>query len=172
MTETSIETLTLKALDQAAVTAWSRALGDPDWFLTRRLEALAGLDRLPILRAGGQPTAEGANVLAAGHADAASGGDVAGTELEPAGLVATVDGAPAEAFLDPELAAKGVILTDLATAVREHAGLVEPRLMTSAAPFAEDWFLALHATVVSAGAFLYVPRGVEVTVPVGVLQRR
>ena len=195
MTDASIETLTLKDLDQAAVTAWSQALGDPDWLLARRLEALAalgklerpnnreeawrftdpkraGLDRLPILRAGGQPTAEGAHVLAAGHADAASGGDVAGTELEPAGLVATVDGATAEAFLDPDLAAKGVILTDLATAAREHAGLVEPRLMTSAAPFDEDWFLALHATVMTAGAFLYVPRGVEVTVPVGVLQRR
>lgn len=194
MTETSIETLTLKDLDQAAVTAWSQALGDPDWFLARRLEALAalaklerpsnreeawrftdpkraGLDRHPILRGGGA-TAEGAHVLAAGHADAASGGDVAGTELQPAGLVATVDGAAAEAFLDPDLAAKGVILTDLATAVRDHAGLVEPRLMTSAAPFAEDWFLALHATVMTAGAFLYVPRGVEVTVPIGVLQRR
>ncbi|HEV2921493.1 MAG TPA: SufD family Fe-S cluster assembly protein, partial [Actinomycetota bacterium] len=194
MTDTSIETLTLKDLDQASVTAWSRALGDPDWFLHRRLEALAalgklerpsnreeawrftdpkraGLDRHPILR-GGQAAAEGAHVLAAGHADAASGGDVAGTELEPAGLVATVDGATAQAFLDPELAAKGVILTDLPTALREHAGLVEPRFMTSAAPFDEDWFLALHATLVTTGAFLYVPRGVEVALPIGVLQRR
>src|SRR4029453_6948242 len=216
MTDERIETLTLKDLDQATVTAWSEALGDPDWLLARRLEALAplanlerpnnrggpwrfpppkraGLDRHPILRGGRRATAEGARVLAAGHADAAprgggagaaagagrggaadaaSGGDVAGTELEPAGLVATVDGAGAEAFLEPDLAAKGVILTDLATAAREHAGLVEPRFMTSAAPFDEDWFLALHATVVSAGAFLYVPRGVEVTVPIGVLQRR
>ena len=55
-------------------------------------------------------------MLAAGHADAASGGDVAGTELEPAGLVATVDGATTEIFLDPGLAAKGVVLTDLPTA--------------------------------------------------------
>src|SRR4029434_2664077 len=80
--------------------------------------------------------------------------------------------ASARAFLDEDLAAKGVILTDLATAVREHAGLVEPRVMTSAAPFEYDWLLALHATVVTAGAFLYVPRGVEVSVPIGVLQRR
>jgi Fe-S cluster assembly protein SufD len=194
MTDTSIETLTLKDLDPDAVAAWSAALGDPDWFLARRLEALAalgklerpnnreeawrftdpkraGLDRHPILRTAGHPGAAGAHVLAAGHADAASGGDVAGTELEPAGLVATVDGATAEAFLEPDLAAQGVILTDLATAVREHAGLVEPRFMTSA-PFDEDWFFALHATVVTAGAFLYVPRGVEVAVPIGVLQRR
>ena len=188
MTQESIETLTLKDLDPDTVTAWSRALGDPDWFLARRLEALAalgklerpnnreeawrftdpkraGLDRHPILRTSGQAAAEGARVLAAGHADAASGGDVAGTELEPAGLVATVDGAGAEAFLEPDLAAKGVILTDLATALRDHAGLVEPRFMTSAAPFDEDWFLALHATLVTAGAFLYVPRGVEADRP-------
>lgn len=189
------ETLTLKDLDQAAVTAWSKALGDPDWFLARRLEALAalgkldrptgreeawrftdpkraGLDRHTMLRGSGQAAAEGARVLAAGHHVAASGGDVAGTELEPAGVVATVDGATTEAFLDPELAAKGVILTDLGTALREHAGLVEPRFMTSAAPFDEDWFLALHATLVTAGAFLYVPRGVEVALPIGVLDRR
>src|SRR4029453_2790415 len=45
------------------------------------------------------------------------GGDVAGTELEPAGLVATVDGAAAEVSLDDDLTAKGVILTDLPTAL-------------------------------------------------------
>jgi Fe-S cluster assembly protein SufD len=172
------ETLTLKELDQAAVTSWSHALGDPDWLLARRLEALAalgklerpsgreeawrftdpkraGLDRHRVLRSGGRPAA-----------------DAAGTELEPAGLVATVDGAASEAFLDPELARRGVILTDLATAAREHAGLVEPRLMTAAAPFDEDWFLALHATLVTAGAFLYVPGGVQVALPIGALDRR
>src|SRR5215213_12014920 len=108
MTDASIETLSLKELDQDSVAAWSRALGDPDWFRHRRLEALAalgkldrpsnreeawrftdpkraGLDRHRILRGGGA-IVEGARVLAAGHADAASGGDVAGTELEPAGL--------------------------------------------------------------------------------------
>ena len=191
------ETLTLKGLDQEAVTAWSRALGDPDWFRARRLEALAalgklerpsnreeawrftdpkraGLDRHPILRSSADAGATGAGtrVLAAGHGDAARGGDVAGTELEPAGLVATVDGATAGAFLDPALAEQGVVLTDLATALREHAGLVEPRFMTAAAPFGEDWFLALHATLVTAGAFLYVPRGVEVVAPLGALYRR
>jgi Fe-S cluster assembly protein SufD len=188
------DTLTLKGLDQEAVTAWSRALGDPDWFRARRLEALAalgklerptgreeawrftdpkraGLDRHQVLRSAGE-TSAGTRALAAGHGDAASGGDMAGTVLHPAGLVATVDGAAGEAFLDPDLAERGVILTDLATALREHAGLVEPRFMTAAAPFAEDWFLALHATLVTAGTFLYVPRGVEVTAPLGALHRR
>ena len=181
----SDDPLTLKALDQATVAAWSRALGDPDWLRARRLEALAalgkldrptgreeawrftdprraGLDRLPILRHSGQTAVpeEAAGVLA-GERD-----------LEPGGLVTTVDGAGAGVELAADLAGRGVVLTDLRTAAREHAGLVEPRFMTSAAPFDEDWFLALHATVVSAGTFLYVPRGVEVAVPLGALYRR
>ena len=186
--------LTLKALDPAAVAAWSEGLGDLDWFRARRLQALqalgkldrptgreeawrftdpkrAGLDRHQVLRSGGDAGYAGTG-MAAGHGDAASGGDVAGAVLEPAGLVATVDGAATEASLDPALAERGVVLTDLATALREHAGLVEPRFMTAAAPFAEDWFLALHATLVTAGTFLYVPRGVEVTAPLGALYRR
>jgi Fe-S cluster assembly protein SufD len=179
------DVLTLKALDQAAVTAWSEALGDPDWFRSRRLEALAalgkldrptgreeewrftdpkraGLDRHPVLRTGGgQGVAGAAAGVLAGEGD-----------LEPGGLVTTVDGATVAVDLAVDLAARGVLLTDLGTALREHAGLVEPRFMTSAAPFDEDWFLALHATLVSAGAFLYVPRGVEVEVPLGALYRR
>jgi Fe-S cluster assembly protein SufD len=166
------------ALDEAAVTAWSAALGDPDWLRQRRLEALtalgklerptnrdeawrftdpkrAGLDRLEVLRA-------------AGAATAGPGPD----ELRPGGLVTTVDGATTAVELDDGLAAKGVILSDLLTAATEHAGLVEPRFMTTAAPFAEDWFHALHATLVSAGTFLYVPAGVEVEVPIGAVYRR
>jgi len=42
---TTIETLNLKDLDQAALTAWSEALGDPEWLRTRRLAALAALDK-------------------------------------------------------------------------------------------------------------------------------
>ncbi len=193
MTETSTETLTLKGLDRAAVTAWSEALGDPEWLLARRLEALAaleklerpggreeawrftdpkraGLDRHRILRHAGRtrPAESGTGVFAG---DAAHGRR-RDTDLEPGGLVTTIDGATVEATLSADLAAKGVILTDLATAAREHPGIVEPRLMTTAAPFDEDWFLALHGTLVTAGTFLYVPRGVEVEVPIGARYRR
>jgi Fe-S cluster assembly protein SufD len=185
MAQTDTDTLTLKALDEAAVTAWSLALGDPAWLRDRRLEALtalgklerptnreeawrftdpkrAGLDRHPFVRSAGESSvsAEAAGVLADER------------DSQPGGIVTTVDGQVTAAHLDDELAAKGVILTDLITAAREHPHLVEPRLMTTAAPFDEDWFLALHATLVSAGTFLYVPRGVEVQVPLGAVYRR
>jgi len=192
-TETGIETLTLKGLDRDAVAAWSEALGDPEWLRARRLEALAaldklerptgreeawrftdpkraGLDRHRVLRHAGR--AEAAKAEASVFAGGVASGEAAATGLEPGGLVTTVDGAAAGVALADDLAARGVLLTDLVTAAREHAGLVEPRFMTTAAPFGDDWFLALHATLVTAGTFLYVPRGVEVEVPIGVAHRR
>ena len=194
-----IDDITLKDLDQAAVTAWSEALGDPEWFLARRLEAFAaleklerpsgreeawrftnpragGLERARIIRGPATGTAEAATPerLSAGHARAEAGGATTPeTELHPGGLVTTVDGAAAgKPSLAADLAEQGVILTDLRTALREHAALVEPRFMTSAVPFDEDWFVALHATLVTDGTFLYVPPGVQVEVPIGAVYRR
>lgn len=182
---TDVDTLIPERLDQAAVTAWSDALGDPDWLRQRRLEALvalgkheqptrkdeawrftnpqlAGLDRHVLLRGAGEAfVSEAAAGVLAGEED-----------LRPGGVATVVDGAATETNLEDALAAKGVILTDLLTAAREHAGLVEPRFMTTAAPFAESWHFALHAAAVSAGTFLYVPRGVEIEVPVGAIFRR
>jgi Fe-S cluster assembly protein SufD len=181
----STDTLGLKGLDESAVAGLSEALGDPDWLRQRRLDALtalskherptsrdeawrftnpsrAGLDRHAFLRTAGQPEVS----------DDAAGVLAGEDDLQPGGLVTVVDGAATGASLTDELAARGVILTDLLTAAREHPHLVEPNFMTTAAPFDEDWFLALHAAVVSAGTFLYVPRGVEVSVPLGAVYRR
>src|SRR5271165_939622 len=178
--------LALGDLDEAAVAAWSAALGDPAWLADRRLRALAalaaltpptkrdepwrftdpavaGVDRGVVLAGtGAGPPPEAAGLLA---------GEGAGT-LRPGGLLTVGDGTVVAADLDPELAAKGVILTDLRTAAGDHADLVRPRLMTEAAPFESDWFLALHAVAVTDGTFLYVPAGVEVELPVGMLQWR
>jgi Fe-S cluster assembly protein SufD len=196
VTATTLESIPFKDLDQAAVTAWSRAQGDPEWFLARRLEALsallkldrptgreeawrftnpraAALDRAQVIRSGAAAEPAELGRLGAGHGKAsAGGGAAAGTELEPGGLVATVDGGAGRAALAADLAAKGVVLADLGTALREHTSPVESRFMTAAAPFEEDWFLALHATLVSAGVFLYVPSGVQVELPIGALYRR
>ena len=69
--------------------------------------------------------------------------------------------------LDPELAARGVILTDLRSAARDHRELVEPWLAQILAP-ERGKFQALNAALWSAGVFLYVPRGVHVPAPIRV----
>jgi len=174
--------LTLRDLDHAAVTAWSEAHGDPDWLRARRLDALEALGKLER-PAGREEAWRFTNPRRAGldrhpilsgtvHAETGAEDTAVFADLETGGLAVTIDGASAGTTLSKKLADEGVLLTDLLTAAREHPGLVEPRFMTAAAPFDEDWFLALHATVVSAGTFLYVPRGVEVALPIAALERR
>ncbi|GGH14285.1 Fe-S cluster assembly protein SufD [Paenibacillus segetis] len=66
--------------------------------------------------------------------------------------------------LSPELAAKGVIFTDLETAVREHGDLVKSYLHT-AVKSDENRLTALHAALWNGGVFLYVPKNVEIETP-------
>ncbi|AHY48007.1 sufD: FeS assembly protein SufD [Rubrobacter radiotolerans] len=67
--------------------------------------------------------------------------------------------------VDEELSSKGVILTDLHAALRDHEDLVKDKLF-GLVPEGYDKFAALSAAAFSGGTFLYVPRGVEVEVPI------
>src|ERR687895_1573662 len=67
--------------------------------------------------------------------------------------------------VDEELSRKGVVFTDLHTALREHEDLVKERLF-GLVPEDYDKFAALSAAAFSGGSFLYVPRGVDIEVPI------
>jgi len=63
-----------------------------------------------------------------------------------------------------DLAAEGVIFAPLASALAEAPDLVRRHLLSVVRP--EEWkYLALNAALFDGGAFLYVPKGVEVDVP-------
>lgn len=76
----------------------------------------------------------------------------------------------APAALDPELASSGVIFTDIHTAIAEHPELVRPHLF-SRIDSASHIFSALHAALFCGGTFLYVPRGVQVALPIEAIYR-
>ena len=67
--------------------------------------------------------------------------------------------------MDPALAARGVVFTDLATAVREHADLLQAHLGRLDTIPAQTPFWARSLAAWSGGTFLYVPKGVEVDGP-------
>ena len=73
------------------------------------------------------------------------------------GLVIQRNSGTVYVSLAPELVAKGVIFTDLETAVKEHADLVKPYLH-QALKNDEHAMVALHAAVWNGGVFLYVPK--------------
>lgn len=70
--------------------------------------------------------------------------------------------------LPAELAAKGVIFTDLATALVEHEQLVRSYFMKAVEP-GENQLTALHTAIWNGGVFLYVPKNVQVEVPLHAL---
>jgi Fe-S cluster assembly protein SufD len=94
--------------------------------------------------------------------------DISGLDLDAA-LAAT--GEPFFELTAGEGLPAGVVVSDLATAAREHTALVEEHLHTLVRP--GEWKLAaLQAAGWQQGAFVYVPRGGEVTLPVHYLARQ
>jgi Fe-S cluster assembly protein SufD len=70
--------------------------------------------------------------------------------------------------LDGALARQGVILTDLHTAARESASggeIVREHLLSAVSP--GEWkYLGLHGALWSGGSLIYVPRDVEIELPI------
>ena len=84
---------------------------------------------------------------------------------EFAGQVAHVDGSCVQQDLAKPLADAGVLFGDLATIAREHPQVVEKFLQTRGVQAATDRFSAWHAAFCTGGTLLYVPRGVEIDLP-------
>jgi len=73
---------------------------------------------------------------------------------------------PAYISLSEELKAQGVIFTDIFTALREHSDLVQKYFLTEAVKTDEHRLIALHAALINGGAFLYIPKNVEIKEPI------
>lgn len=63
-----------------------------------------------------------------------------------------------------ELKSQGVIYTDFDSAIKEYPELVR-EYFTKCVPLSEHKFIALHYAVFSGGSFVYVPKGVNVNMP-------
>ena len=159
-----------------AVAALSELHGEPDWLREKRLLAWRIYDELPMpFWRRTDLSALKLDELATYRAPTMSGGPFAGLPAEmllaederwSAGAVVQRDSAEVWRSLDKTLAAKGVIYTDLATAVRRHPELVQRYMMTTGVAPGEDKLTALHAAFWSGGTLLYVPKDVQVALPI------
>lgn len=86
-------------------------------------------------------------------------------ENTPENLVILRNQTVAYASVSKELTDKGVIFTDLFTAMNEHEDLVKKYFMTDAVTVNEHKLTALHAALLNGGIFIYVPEKVTVDVP-------
>jgi Fe-S cluster assembly protein SufD len=72
---------------------------------------------------------------------------------------------PAYINLSANVKEQGVIFTDIFTAARDHSELVQKYFMKDGVKIDEHRLTALHAALVNGGAFLYVPKNVEIKEP-------
>jgi Fe-S cluster assembly protein SufD len=140
-----------EGLTRGAVERLSGDLGEPGWLAERRLQAFDLFEKLDY------PDPKGEEWRYT---------DVRGFDLSRfAGPAPRTTGVE----IPDELAAKGVVFVDLATAAREHQDLVKEHFFTDV-PLDEHKFTALHAAFYSDAVLVYVPPNVEAEVPVGLLR--
>jgi Fe-S cluster assembly protein SufD len=139
-----IVTQTASALDADAIARISDALDEPDWL--RELRA-TWWERASVTP---PPTGQEEEWRR--------------TSLDklPRDVELLLDVPLLETQLPPDAADAGVILTDLRTAVREHAELVERFLGRADGPRSHAHFWALAQAAWTGGLFCYVPPGVAV----------
>ncbi len=179
MSETR-QTLLGGSLSSDSVLAISRLANEPAWMEELRRAAFDTFSSLPMptlqdeewrrtdiraLRLGDVVPFAPARAAVASVEDLPSdlqsevkSGDLTG------GLVVQQDSSNVLATLGDSFAERGVIFCDLHTAVREHSDLVQ-RYFAQAVPVDYSKFSALATAFWTGGVFLYVPRGVEITVP-------
>jgi Fe-S cluster assembly protein SufD len=163
-----------------AIDELAQRKGEPGWFTDLRRRAWRFFEEIPWptgneeqwrrTRLTGLNMAEFS--LAAGGAGArGSVADLSNAlrdeveSIESAGALVTENGAVRHLRLADDLAARGVIFTDLDSALRQHPELIQKRFMTDNVAVDANKFTALHAALVSGGAVLYVPRNVQVELP-------
>jgi Fe-S cluster assembly protein SufD len=162
--------------DQEYITSFSKDMNEPDWLTELRVQALEKADALPMPRPDKTKIdkwnfTQFANLLVKSEAFASLDElpeDVkalVNLEAKDSSLYIQRNNKPAYISVSKELQEKGVVFTDIFTAAREHGDLLKKYFMT-AVKSDEHRLTALHAAFMNGGAFLYVPKNVEITQPV------
>jgi FeS assembly protein SufD len=163
-----------------AVVELSRQRGEPEWMLQKRLAAWEVYESTPapLGRRGDLGTLKTLANFKFQQLNPYVPAEQAGLPAaiqqslqealvnERSGLIVQHNSSVVHSSLVEELQQQGVILSDLATAVREQPELVQKYFMTTCVPVNSSKYTALHAAFWSAGFFLYVPKGVEIEAPV------
>lgn len=166
------------AFTKQDVEALSAALREPGWVLERRLQAFDWYEKSELPREKDEPwrytnlqqlkfklEAFGPQLPGSAASVGPEQKDLIEAEGDRDGYLVQRGADVVTAELEPGLAAKGVILTDIHTAVAEYPDLVQKHLFTQV-NHEGHIFNALHAAFFSGGAFLYVPKGVSISLPI------
>ncbi|MGG0656691.1 Fe-S cluster assembly protein SufD [Rummeliibacillus pycnus] len=157
------------------VRSFSEANNEPSWLTELRERALADVETLPMIKPDKTNVEKWNFTEFPTHTVEST--TFASLEELPEEVKAIVDvegqqnvyiqhnNTPAFLQLSDELASKGVIMTDILTAAREHSELVQKYFMTEGVKVDQHKLTALHAALVNGGVFVYIPKNVIVEEP-------
>ncbi|MDT2806787.1 Fe-S cluster assembly protein SufD [Vagococcus lutrae] len=154
----------------AQIQDYSLSQGEPEWLLNRRIQALEKIETLALpmierVKIHRWPLTEVTTMID----DTVSGAVYDFEQVENNPLIVQHSTQTLVEQMPAHLIEKGVILTDIHTAVQEHSDLVEKALMQQAVHYDEDKLTAFHMAFMNSGIFLYIPKNVAIEEPVEAL---
>jgi len=144
--------------------------GAPAWWLERKRAAYATFAALPLPARTDErwrfSTVQGIDL----------GSCVAATGAAPLPAVLPVKAAASLVFVNnrlvsrsapsAELESRGVVVTTISEALRRHEPLLKAHFMAQAQRLGSEKFASLHIAFLADGAFIHIPRGVELSEPI------
>lgn len=163
--------------DKEFVNSFSKNNGEPAWLTELRQKALADVETLPMPKPDKTKIKNWNFTQFENHTVESNGLSsldelteevkaLIDADAENKNLYVQQNQTAAFLSLSKELADKGVIYTDIFTAARDHSELLEKHFMTQGVKTTEHRLTALHAALMNGGAFLYVPKNVEISEPI------
>ncbi|WP_127580149.1 Fe-S cluster assembly protein SufD [Paenibacillus koleovorans] len=173
-----MSTQTVLPIDRDSITQLSARKNEPQWMQDLRVKALESAETLEL------PKLEKTRIdrwklssfgsykdtapLAGLESLTGAARDLLQGEGHAANVIVQRNSGIAWKQVNEELTKQGVVFTDLESALQTHGELVQKHFL-SVVKADENRLTALHAAMWNGGIFLYVPRGVQVALPVQAL---
>jgi Fe-S cluster assembly protein SufD len=164
------------AFDQEYITSFSKEMNEPEWLTELRTQSLAKAEDLSMPRPDKTKIdkwnfTQFEKLLV--KSDVFSSIDelpeevkaLVGEDAKDSSLYVQRNNKPAYLQLSKEMQEQGVVFTDIFTAAREYSDLLKKYFM-SAVKTDEHRLTALHTAFMNGGAFLYVPKNVQIENPI------
>lgn len=165
------------SIEKDYLESFSNEIGEPGWLTEFRLHALSKAEELPMpkpdktkitnwnLTEFKQHTVK-SETYASLQGLPEEVKQLVEVDKQQSNLYIQRNNTPSYLSLSEQVKEQGVIFTDIFTAIREHSDLVKKYFMSDGVKVEEHRLTALHGALMNGGAFLYVPKNVEVTEPI------
>ncbi|RYL93539.1 Fe-S cluster assembly protein SufD [Sporolactobacillus sp. Y61] len=160
--------------DAEEISLFSKKRNEPEWFLNRRLEGLRFAEQLPLPKTEKTRITDWnftnfnydiqENTVTEKSQLPEEVVKLIGEEEKSGNVLIHHNNRPVIRRLSAELKQKGVIFTDLATAMHKYGDLVQ-KYYFKTTPADKHKLTALNAALVNGGSFLYVPKNVIIEEP-------